>query len=105
VGDGNAGLDAELVRLPGFPFADAFDFRGMQGIELVLVFRLLSADAFGAFQQRRQASEGGRRFRRGRGKLALDLAQDDSQDRALPFDGAPQSLELLGMGIAARLAA
>ena len=54
------GLDAELVRLPGFPFADALDFRGMQGIELVLVFRLLSADALGAFQQRRQASEGGR---------------------------------------------
>lgn len=38
VGDGNAGLDAELVRLPGFPLPDALDFRGMQGIELVLVF-------------------------------------------------------------------
>jgi hypothetical protein len=32
-------------------------------------------------------------------RFAADLAQDDSQDRALPFDGAPQPLELFGMGI------
>lgn len=105
VRDCNAGLHAEIVRLPGLPFPDALDFRGMSGIDLVLVFRLLRADALSTFQQNRQASEGGRRFRRGRGELTVDLAQGDSQVRALPFDGAPQSLELLGMGIAARLAA
>jgi hypothetical protein len=33
-------------------FADALDFRGMQGVKLVLVVDLLRADAFGALDQR-----------------------------------------------------
>ncbi len=33
-GGGNADLDAELVRPMSFAFADAFDFRRMQGIDL-----------------------------------------------------------------------
>ena len=66
----------------------------MQGIELVLVLRLVNADALGTFQQNCQASEGGRRFRRSGGDPAVGL-----RDRALLFDGAPQSPELLGMGI------
>ena len=37
VGHGDAGLDAEL-RVSGFTLADAFDFRCMQSVELVLSF-------------------------------------------------------------------
>jgi hypothetical protein len=58
VGDDDAGLDAELVALAGFAFADALDFGGMQGVKLVLVLDLLRADAFGAFEQRVQTSDG-----------------------------------------------
>ena len=51
MGHCDAGFDAELVRLPGFPLADAFHFRRVQGVELVLVLRLLGADALGSFQK------------------------------------------------------
>ena len=51
VGHGNADLDPEFVGLPGFAFANALDFRGMQRIELVLVFALLRADALSTFEQ------------------------------------------------------
>src|ERR1700677_435085 len=40
-GGGNADLDAELVRPMGFALADAFDFRGMQGIDLRPALMLL----------------------------------------------------------------
>ena len=40
-GGGNADLDAELVRPMGFAFADAFDFRRMQGIDLRPALTLL----------------------------------------------------------------
>jgi hypothetical protein len=63
VGDDDAGLDAELVALAGFAFADALDFGGMQGVELVLVVGLLRADAFGAFEQCVQTGDGRRRSR------------------------------------------
>ena len=39
MGYGDTGLDAELVGFPGFAFADAFDFRRMQGVQLVFVLR------------------------------------------------------------------
>ena len=74
VRDGNAGLNAELVGLPGFPLADALDFRGVQGVELVLVFSLLGTDALGPFQQGGQAGDRGRGFGGGRYQLALRLA-------------------------------
>lgn len=60
VGDGNACLDAELIGLPAFPLADALDFRGTQGVELVLVLGLLTPDAFGALQEQVQPGMGGR---------------------------------------------
>jgi hypothetical protein len=52
VGHSDAGLDAELVRLSGFAFANAFRFGRMQGVELVLVFRLLGTDPLSPFEQR-----------------------------------------------------
>lgn len=83
VGDGNAGLHPEFVRLAGLAFGNALDFRGMQGVELVLVLRLLFAEALGPFQQRVQTGERGGRLSADRGPLAFDLAQDDAQDRAV----------------------
>ncbi len=41
VRDHNAGLDTEFVRLARLALADAFDFRHMQRVEFVFVFRLL----------------------------------------------------------------
>ena len=60
VGHGDTGLDAKLVGLPGFALADALDFRCMQGIQLVLVLRLLLADALGTLKQRLQMGDGAR---------------------------------------------
>ena len=40
-GGGNADLDAELVRPVGFAFADAFDFRRVQGIDFGSALTLL----------------------------------------------------------------
>jgi len=40
VGHGDTGFDAKLVGLPGFALPNALNLRGMQGVELVLVFRL-----------------------------------------------------------------
>lgn len=36
------GLDAKLVGLPGFALGNAFNFRGVQAVKLVLVFRACS---------------------------------------------------------------
>ena len=54
VRDRNAGLDAEFVRFARFALADAFDFRGMQCVEFVFVFRLLLVNPLRSFQQRAQ---------------------------------------------------
>ena len=62
VGHGNTGLDAELVRFPGFALADALDFRRMQGVQLILVLGLLLADALGTLKQRVQMGDSIRRF-------------------------------------------
>jgi hypothetical protein len=48
VRDGQADLDAELVRLPGLAFSNALDFRSVQGAEFHLVVALLGAHALGA---------------------------------------------------------
>ena len=79
VGDDDTGLDAELVALAGFAFADAFHFRGMQGVELVLVVGLLRADAFGAFEQCVQTGDGRGAVVADGGPLAPDFAQDDAE--------------------------
>ena len=68
-GGGNADLDAELVRPMGFAFADAFDFRRMQGIDLrptLMLFLLAHAP-----RQQQQLCE--RHFEPA---VALDLAGD-----------------------------
>ena len=105
VGHGDVGLDSELMGFAGFALADAFDFRCMQGVELVLVLRLLPADAFGPFEQCVQVGDGTERCTdRGR-QFAFDFAQHDAEDGALAPDGAPQGLELFGVGVAAGLAA
>lgn len=103
--DDDAGLDAELVALAGFAFADALDFGGMPGVELVLVVGLLRADAFGAFEQCVQTGDGRGAVAADGRQLAPDFAQDDTEDGALPFDGTPQAKELPGVRIAAGLAA
>jgi len=105
VGHGDTGLDPELVGFPGFALADALDFRCMQGVQLVLVLRLLLADTLGTLKQRVQMGDGARRFAGCGCQLATDFAQHDTEDGALAFDGAPQALELLGVGVAAGLAA
>jgi len=104
VSDSNARLDAEFIRLAGLSLADALDFRGMQGVELVLVLGLLGAERLGAFEQRVQARGRAGRFRARCRQLAPDFPQDDTQDRALPFDGTLEALERLGMSVAAGLA-
>ncbi len=54
VRDRDAGLDTEFVRLARFALADAFDFRRMQCIEFVFVFRLLPVNPLCSLQQRVQ---------------------------------------------------
>ena len=93
-----ADLHAELVGLAGLPLADAFNFGRVQGVQLVLVVRTLAADAFGTFQP---GPELVLRRLHERRHLALHLAQQHAQDRALAAHHLAQSLELLGMGIAA----
>ncbi len=105
VGHGNTGFNAELVGLSCFALADAFDFRRMQGVKLVLVLRLLLADTFGAFEQDVQMGDGARRFTGHGRQFATYFTQYNAEDGALAFDGTPQALELLGVGVAAGLAA
>ena len=81
-------------------------------IQLVLVKALLGADALGTLHPHLQLAQrrGSRRFELGlpaggnslalRVDLALHLARQHAQDRALALDGLPQALELLGVGIA-----
>jgi len=53
--DGNARLDAELVRVAGFALADALDFRGMQRIQLAFVRGLLAHQSCHPLQHGAQA--------------------------------------------------
>ena len=50
VGYHHRALDAELIGLASFPFANALDLRRMQRVQLVLVGSLLRADALGALE-------------------------------------------------------
>src|SRR5947208_14916715 len=96
-GGGNADLDAELVRPMGLAFADAFDFRCMQGIDLRPALTLLLL-AHAACQQQQP---GERRFEPA---LALDLAADVAAEIGAQLPEHPVgALELFGMGIALML--
>ena len=53
---GEGGLDTELVAGAGLALGDAFDLRGMQRIELVLVVRLLGQKPDDRFADGRKAS-------------------------------------------------
>jgi hypothetical protein len=94
---GDTGLDAELVWLKGFAFANALGFRRMQGIKLVLVFLLPGVDTLGPIEQCVQAAERGGARAGCYGQLAPDFAQDEAKEDALPFDRTAQALELFGM--------
>ena len=52
VRDRNAGLNAEFARFARLALADAFDFRGMQYVAFVFVFRLLLVNLLYSLQQR-----------------------------------------------------
>ena len=101
VRDSDTDLHAELVRFPGLAFADAFHLGGVQGIQLVLVLGPLAADALSALHQRLQVCQRRCCGLAGLPYLALHLAQHDAQDRALALEHFAQSLELLGVGVAA----
>lgn len=103
VGDGNTGFDTEFVGLPRFALADAFNFRGMQGIELVLVFPLLRTNSLGTLNQGVQPMHQDRRFAACRRQFPADFPQHNAEDGALAFDSAPQAPELFGVRIAASL--
>jgi len=46
----DARLHAKLIGFAGFALGDTFNLGSMQGVELVLVLRLLRADALGTFE-------------------------------------------------------
>ena len=96
----NADLDAELIGLVGLALADAFDFWGMQRIDLLPpLARALVAHANG---QGYLGVEGGVQ-RRVFSNLAADIADHPAQ---LGFQGAQRpigALELFGVGVALML--
>lgn len=81
-------------------FADTLYLWCVQRIELALVLRFLGADTFGPFHEDSKACKANQRVSADDTKLALDITYDNVQDRALAFDGAPQPLELIGIGVA-----
>ena len=105
VRDRNAGFDAKFVGLSGLALADAFHLRGVERIQLVLVFRLLGAESLCAFQQGSQLSKRLGVLDSGRSQLALDFTQYDAQNGPLPLEHPFESPKLLGVGVATGLAA
>src|SRR4029450_3828190 len=88
---------AELVGFAGLPFADAFDLRRVQRIDLrPALALLLMAHTQREIEQRAKAI-----FER---CIARDLAPDVTDDAAKPdaqeLELAPGALELVGMGVA-----
>ena len=100
---GQPGLDAKLIGFAGFAFADAFDFRRMQGIQLVPVFGLLGPQTFSPFEEGIQPCQV--RTVRPAEPLTLDITQHDAEYRPLAAENLAQALELPGMGVAAGTAA
>jgi len=96
-GGGNAHLDAELVRPMGFAFADAFDLRRVQGVDLRPALTLLLLAH--APRQRQQLCE--RHFEPAVTlDLAADVADDAAELGAQLLEHPVGAVELLGMGIA-----
>src|SRR3979490_1635575 len=96
VGGDDRDLDAELPRRAGLALADAFDFRGMEGIELPAALALLlGVDLGGACERLREC--GLERI------LACNLAADVADETAKPCAQDAQfatvAVELFGMGV------
>ena len=101
--DGETNFNAELVTVSGFAFADAFDFRRMQRVQLVLVLRLLCTDALRSLQQNVQRDQRGRRYGKvesAQTELAAYLSDQLADDGSLPFHSSMEAFKLLGVGIA-----
>jgi hypothetical protein len=95
-GGGNAHLDAELVRPMSLAFADAFDFRRMQGIDLRPALMLLLL----VYAPRQQQQLCERHFEpAGVLDLAANVANDAAEIGAQLLEHPVGALELLGMGI------
>jgi hypothetical protein len=90
-------FDAELVGRGGLALADAFDLRGVEGIELPSALALLLRSDLRSARQRRFEGrlEFGTSF-----NLAADVADDPAEPAAQQAQLAMVALELLGMGIA-----
>ena len=93
VGRRERGLHTELVALVGLALAQAFHFRGVDAVELVLVLRFLLDDSLGRGQ-----CVGERRFtqRVARFDLALDVAHHSPDARAQLLDLRAHATVLLG---------
>src|SRR5258708_7796884 len=95
-GDGNADLDAELVRLVRLALADAFHFGGMQAVNLGTALPALLRSHPSAKAE--QESEAGLEP-----MVAVDLAGNVADDAAqIGLELAQRlvgALELLGMGV------
>jgi hypothetical protein len=90
-------FDAELVGRGGLALSDAFDLRGVEGIELPSALALLLRSDLRSARQRRFEGrlEFGTSF-----NLAADVADDPAEPAAQQAQLAMVALELLGMGIA-----
>jgi hypothetical protein len=78
VGDGEGGLDAELVSGARLAAGDALHFRRMEGVELAGIARALVADAL---RSRERLGESGLAHRVA-GDLAGDVADDPAEEGA-----------------------
>src|SRR5216683_865529 len=85
-------LATELVLLVLFPFRDAFNFRRLHAVELVLVCPLLSIDARRSLQVLLQLRT---HFSAARCRLSLNIAHHPAQVSAQLPRLFPRSLQLL----------
>lgn len=94
---GDADLHSELIGCPGLSFADAFHFRRVQGVQLVLVFYPLGQDAARAVEQVLDLGLGhlGQHV-----QLALHLAVYPANPSAQCPHRFLHAFELLGMRVA-----
>jgi len=84
MGDRKACFDAKFLGLPRFSFVDAFHFRGVHRVQLVLVLRLLAAQTLSPLEYQLQPKHCGRTGIES-GHLALHLTHHNPQHRALPL--------------------
>ena len=96
VGGGNRDLDAEFVGRAGLAFADAFDLRGMEGIQLPAALALLlRTDLAGAGKRPLECPLQGRLA----SYLAADVADDAAKPRAQDAQLPAMAVELLGVNV------